>query len=217
VKSPCPRAPAFLGSRRIRPIALAAARSLGRTLGLAAVLAFAACGRNIGDNCTTNPDCSPNGDRTCDLSQPGGYCTIEGCDQTSCPDNSACVRFFPVQFINPTPACDPACEDTDPATPMAAMSNCQDRVPACLTDTALVPNDCAPDQICLSTAACGPSGGKCGICAPRSAERRLCVKTCGSNDDCRGGYECRPGGSMGSVPLLGDVCGQVSFCAPLVK
>jgi hypothetical protein len=52
------------------------------------------------------------------------------------------------------------------------------------------------------------------LCAPRSNERRLCVKTCGSNDDCRGGYTCRSAGTLGSLPLVADPCTTFSFCAP---
>jgi hypothetical protein len=33
------------------------------------------------------------GDRLCDTSQPGGYCTIFNCAGNSCPDNAACVLF----------------------------------------------------------------------------------------------------------------------------
>ena len=171
------------------------------------VLATAAgCGRKIGDDCTTNTDCSANGDRTCDMSQPGGYCTIEGCDQTSCPSDSACVRFFPEQFLSQP--CDPACEDTDAPRPDAgtipASARCPDLVPPC---PGARTNACSADQVCLPV----------GVCAPRADEQRLCVRTCGSNDDCRGGYECRPGGTHGSLPLLGDPCGTVSFCAPVLK
>ena len=49
-------------------------------LGLAMLLA-SACGRDIGDECQTSVDCDPNGTRACDLSQPGGYCTVLGCDE----------------------------------------------------------------------------------------------------------------------------------------
>ena len=54
------------------------------------------CGKKIGDDCQTQFDCNDEDDtRTCDISQPGGYCTIDGCDERSCPDDSACLRFFP--------------------------------------------------------------------------------------------------------------------------
>jgi hypothetical protein len=65
----------------------------------------AGCRREIGDECTTAADCNPNGSRQCDATQPGGYCTIQGCDETSCPEEAACMRYFPAQFL--TEPCDP--------------------------------------------------------------------------------------------------------------
>jgi len=63
---------------------------------LAFAAQLAACGKKIGDECKTAFDCNQTDEtRTCDISQPGGYCIIEGCDQHSCPDEAACVRFFP--------------------------------------------------------------------------------------------------------------------------
>jgi hypothetical protein len=70
-----------------------------------AATAGAGCRREIGDECTTAADCNPNGSRSCDATQPGGYCTIQGCDETSCPDEAACMRYFPAQFL--TDPCDP--------------------------------------------------------------------------------------------------------------
>jgi hypothetical protein len=66
--------------------------------GLALLVPLIACGKKIGDECKTNFDCNEEDDtRTCDISQPGGYCTIEGCDEKSCPEDSVCIRFFPRQ------------------------------------------------------------------------------------------------------------------------
>ena len=66
------------------------------------------CGRKIGDKCKDNLDCnSEDATRTCDLSQQAGYCTIEGCDQGSCPSEAVCIRTFPKEeFVNTV--CDPA-------------------------------------------------------------------------------------------------------------
>lgn len=62
-----------------------------------ALLAIAACAPSIGDSCGGSRDCSTTGDRVCDLAQPGGYCTILGCDPDTCPGSSLCVewRFEP--------------------------------------------------------------------------------------------------------------------------
>ena len=51
------------------------------------------CTPSIGDKCVLSTDCSINGDRLCDTSQPGGYCTIFNCRGDLCPDEAACVLF----------------------------------------------------------------------------------------------------------------------------
>jgi hypothetical protein len=61
------------------------------------VLVASGCGQNIGDACETALDCSSQGSRLCDRTQPGGYCTIRGCERGTCPDNSVCVKFRPAQ------------------------------------------------------------------------------------------------------------------------
>ncbi len=66
------------------------------TISLLAILALAGCNMHIGDGCGSSVDCSVTGERQCDLSQPGGYCTIFACDADTCPEG-ACVewRFVP--------------------------------------------------------------------------------------------------------------------------
>ena len=64
------------------------------------VAASAGCGKEIGDSCVVSSDCSPNGDRQCDISQKEGYCTIMGCDFSTCPEEAVCVRFFTGGFTN---------------------------------------------------------------------------------------------------------------------
>lgn len=55
--------------------------------------ALTGCSAHIGSSCTLSTDCSARGDRLCDTSQPGGYCTVFGCGNGSCPDHAACVTF----------------------------------------------------------------------------------------------------------------------------
>ena len=62
------------------------------------------CGKEIGDACITGVDCDPGGERLCDVSQKEGYCTIQGCDFATCPEEAACIRFFTGSFENK--ACD---------------------------------------------------------------------------------------------------------------
>ena len=59
---------------------------------LLAAFAFG-CTPKIGDSCTTSTNCSASGDRLCDITQPGGYCTIFNCEPGTCPDNSVCINF----------------------------------------------------------------------------------------------------------------------------
>jgi hypothetical protein len=61
----------------------------------AVALSLAGCTPSIGDKCILNTDCSLSGDRQCDTSEPGGYCTIFNCTPNSCPDNAACILFNP--------------------------------------------------------------------------------------------------------------------------
>ena len=69
-----------------RPLSLLA---LLLSLGLSA----GACKKVIGDGCTASTDCSAQGDRQCDVSQADGYCTVQGCDPNSCPDEALCIGF----------------------------------------------------------------------------------------------------------------------------
>lgn len=177
---------------------------------LAALSLAVGCTRDIGDECSTSVDCDPNGTRACDLSQPGGYCTIQGCTEQSCPGGSACIRLFPVKFLDQTHTCVPACEDlmcSDPAAPTSGLPDC----PAACLDTSIVANPldaCAPDELCLDV----------GLCARRSLEQRYCAKACGDNGDCRSGYDCRQtGGSDGSMALSATPGITTKYCAPAVS
>jgi hypothetical protein len=158
--------------------------------------AVGACGHDIGDDCKSSVDCDPNGTRSCDLSQPGGYCTIVGCAATTCPSGATCIRLFPEQFL--TTQCDPATEDQDQhCTNIKDPTTCG---PVQRTD------NCTADEICLDA----------GVCAKMSSEQRLCTKACSNNGDCRSGYECRQAGDHGSMVLATDPTVTTKFCAPQV-
>jgi hypothetical protein len=161
------------------------------------LLSQVGCGREIGDECKNAVDCDTRGQRTCDLSQPGGYCTIFACNETSCPSDSVCIRLFPAQFL--THACTPACEDLCRADRPAALCPAQ-----CLASGGPVYDDCSPSEICIEP----------GLCAPRATERRYCAKNCGSVEDCRGGYNCRLSGTQGSEALVRSPDTTIGFCAP---
>ena len=74
-------------------------------LSSAALLCSIACKPEIGDECTLSTDCSATGERLCDTTQPGGYCTIFNCEPGSCPEEAICVGF------NSAPSSNPECAD----------------------------------------------------------------------------------------------------------
>lgn len=148
--------------------------------GLVLGLVLGACGKEIGDACIIGSDCSPNGDRLCDPASVGGYCTIQGCDYGTCPDEAACIRFFTGNFTNKT--CDPKATDAD----------CEKQPELC----------CSLDELCSIE---GATDQISGHCVPRSSEIRYCMRTCDSDGDCRDGYECRDLEKMkahGGEPVL---------------
>jgi hypothetical protein len=60
---------------------------------LCALVVAAGCKPQIGDDCQVSTDCSNVGDRLCDTTQPGGYCTIFNCEPGTCPEEAICVAF----------------------------------------------------------------------------------------------------------------------------
>jgi hypothetical protein len=67
----------------------------GFRLLVVAVALFGAfgCKPKIGEDCAISTDCSLTGDRLCDLTQPGGYCTTFNCEPNGCPEEAACTAF----------------------------------------------------------------------------------------------------------------------------
>ena len=177
-------------SRHPHPLASSPLCRGAALLMLALVAAFGGgCGHKIGDSCSNSADCDPSGgNRTCDLSQPGGYCIIEGCDARSCPEDSVCGRFFPdQQFTQASLACNP-----DPTAPSGCMA----------------------DEVCVPDATLNNGTG--ASCVRASLEKRACVQSCGSDGDCRGGYICRPFGVCGAIPLTADPRSTPKYCVPSV-
>ena len=64
------------------------------------------CTPKIGDSCTTSTNCSAAGDRLCDITEPGGYCTIFNCEPDGCPDDSVCINFG--TRLSPVNDCSPS-------------------------------------------------------------------------------------------------------------
>jgi hypothetical protein len=75
-------------------------------------LSIVGCGNEIGDDCKTSLDCSQQNNRICDRQQPGGYCTLTGCENSSCPDDAVCVTFRPEPQRLSSTWCMAACDET---------------------------------------------------------------------------------------------------------
>lgn len=90
----------------------------------AALVILDGCTPKIGRECTTSLDCSQQGDRLCDNTQPGGYCTLFNCEPDKCPEgDGVCVAFLS--------QLDPACGPTDDVSwgrfeRTFCMANCDD-------------------------------------------------------------------------------------------
>jgi hypothetical protein len=92
-------------------------------VGYGALAGAVACTPHIGDRCVLNTDCSISNNRSCDTSQPNGYCTVFNCAGNTCPDKAACVEFEPNV---------PGCPPDDYASPSrTGRSFCMQ---ACSTD-----------------------------------------------------------------------------------
>ncbi len=175
---------------------------------LAYCLVLSGCARTIGSSCTTNVDCSALGNRICDIGSPAGYCTVDGCDYQTCPDNANCVRFFTVQ-----------------------------RNVGCYSSVASgMSSPCRPGEVCVCDTT-NAKDGSCAqaYCASEKTERRWCMRACDQNSDCRDNYACYQTGGNGAVaapyrdqdgitfavlapgavaPPGANLATQLSYCAP---
>jgi hypothetical protein len=104
---------------------------------LALLVSSSGCRPEIGDECVGSADCSQQGDRLCDTSQPDGYCTVFNCEPDQCPDEAVCVGFG-LEL-------DPACTEVttvDPRWPRFERTFCMF---ACEED-----GDCRDGYRCLA-------------------------------------------------------------------
>jgi hypothetical protein len=94
------------------------------------------CKPKIGDDCQISTDCSAAGDRLCDITAPGGYCTVYNCEPGSCPeDESLCVLFGAER----SPVAE--CKDPQAQSPYArtfCMATCESD------------SDCRDDYVCAN-------------------------------------------------------------------
>jgi hypothetical protein len=98
---------------------------LQQLLLLATLLALAiGCKPEIGDDCQLSTDCSAQGDRLCDITAPGGYCTVFNCEPNSCPeDESLCLQFGSQR--SPVDACQDA-QSSSPYARAFCMATCEE-------------------------------------------------------------------------------------------
>jgi hypothetical protein len=155
------------------------------------VAVFAACGKEIGDACVISTDCDPNGTRICDPASIGGYCTIQGCDVSTCPGESVCIRFFTGSFSNQP------CDHTNADNPNAG---------------------CSFDELCALDDHCVARSSEVRFCMRKCGSNGDCRGD--ENDDGKSDYECRDLEMMklhGGEPVLdpGAVVDERSpkFCA----
>jgi hypothetical protein len=69
------------------------------------------CAPEIGDSCESSVDCDIQNKRICDLTLPGGYCTVSGCEKGTCPDEAVCVNFRPQPERLSNSWCMASCDD----------------------------------------------------------------------------------------------------------
>ena len=154
-------------------------------ISLTCLLGSAACGEEIGDECSLSSDCSPQGDRVCDVSSPGGYCTIIGCNYDTCPDEAVCVRFFSVETTNLP--CDPQTEDRMGGT-----------------------NDCTADELCTLQGSCVPRLAEVRFCMKSCSSS----DDCRDDYECRDEALMREHGGEPVPPEGGELPDELpSFCA----
>ena len=141
------------------------------TIGLAVGALALGCTPKIGDDCTVSTNCSTTGDRLCDVTQPGGYCTKFNCEPGSCPDDSVCVNFG--TKLSPVQGCTPS-QANSPYKRSFCMANCSSD------------SDCRDGYKCL-----GPTEFN-AVLAEHSSGSRVCavppkpVPTGTSNEVCIG-------------------------------
>ena len=111
-------------------------RRTARTFAACAAIFVAGCQPEIGDPCVSSIDCSVQGDRLCDTSQPEGYCTAFNCEPDKCPEDSVCVGFG----LTLDPTC--TSEAVDPRWPRFERTFC---LKACEAD-----DDCREHYACVA-------------------------------------------------------------------
>jgi hypothetical protein len=124
---------------------------------LFAFVALLGCQPEIGDECQSSTDCAAGGDRLCDITQPGGYCTIFNCEPDTCPEEAACVLF------SASPSTVAGCEDATGTSPFQrsfCMKSCESE------------DDCRAGYNCIDV---GELDNPWGAIAVDGGSGRVCI------------------------------------------
>jgi hypothetical protein len=125
-------------------------------VGLAALAFAVGCTPKIGDKCTVSTDCSATGDRLCDITEPGGYCTIFNCEPDDCPDDAECINFGTALSVGNIAGCTVSQGDS-PYQRSFCMASCE-------TD-----GDCRSGYRCIEPADVG------GVKVDRDRSNKVCA------------------------------------------
>ena len=150
-----------------------------------AALSFG-CAPKIGDECETSVDCSQGGERLCDITQPGGYCTVFNCEPDSCPDDSVCIAFAA------QPSAHPACQISDGLSRFSrsfCMASCSSN------------SDCRSGYQCLDVSVENNDWG--AVLLDDDESGKVCIVPASTEklpnlDDPEAAEVCRPDGGGGS-------------------
>lgn len=120
------------------------------------------CTPKIGDDCTVSTNCSVSGDRLCDITQPGGYCTVFNCEPGTCPKDSDCVNFG--TSLSVSGACTPS-QGVSPYERSFCMAECESD------------SDCRPDYACLrvTSDSSGEGNELRAVLAEHKSSTRVCA------------------------------------------
>jgi len=155
------------------------------------------CKPQIGDKCTISTNCSSTADRLCDVTQPGGYCTVFNCEPGSCPDDSVCVNFG--TELSRVPNCAPS-QANSPYKRSFCMADCSSDSDCRDGYRCLEPrDDCASHESCFNAVLAEHQTGK-KVCAvpengdpPPNTSNQVCLGAGG------GGGSSSTGGSGGGT------------------
>ncbi|MEZ4226885.1 MAG: hypothetical protein R3B13_38445 [Polyangiaceae bacterium] len=187
---------------------------------LALVSGLYGCKPEIGDECSVSTDCSNAGDRLCDTTQPGGYCTIFNCEPGTCPEEAVCIAFknSPSQLC-PDPQLGDRLRRTFCLRSCGGDDDCRSGY-KCIDLAkdnpwkASVAEYGASGKVCIVPFSGVPASGDItDICAPaQGCSASSCAGCCDGQGLCRAGTEATACGSAGGACTS---CGA-GACAPLV-